>query len=120
MQSVFKAVLTLSIIFLVLTDLISIICMIDNLNDLRIYINNPDYFSDDSFGAPKSAMGLVFAIGFMALFKCGDTMLQKNNIFSGLILKLINTDRRIPDIKMPDRICGNKILSRTEIDHVFK
>ena len=39
MQSVFKAVLTLSIIFLVLTDLISIICMIDNLNDLRIYIN---------------------------------------------------------------------------------
>ena len=45
---------------------------------------------------------------------------KKNNIFSGLILKLINTDRRIPDIKMPDRICGNKILSRTEIDHVFK
>ena len=39
MQSVFKAVLTFSIILLVLTDLISIICMIDNLNDLRIYIN---------------------------------------------------------------------------------
>lgn len=66
MQSVFKAVLTFSIILLVLTDLISIICMIDTLNDLRIYINNPDYFSDDSFGAPKSAMGLVFAIGFMS------------------------------------------------------
>ena len=39
MKSVFKAVLTFSIILLVLTDLISSICMIDNLNDLRIYIN---------------------------------------------------------------------------------
>ena len=39
MQSVFKAVLKFSIILLVLTDLISIICMIDTLNDLRIYIN---------------------------------------------------------------------------------
>ncbi len=39
MQSVFKAVLTFSIILLVLINLFSIICMIDNLNDLRIYIN---------------------------------------------------------------------------------
>ena len=59
MQSVFKAVLTFSIILLVLTDLISIICMIDNLKYLRIYINNLDYFSDDSFSAPKSATDWV-------------------------------------------------------------
>ena len=39
MKSVFKAVLTFSIILLVLINLFSIICMIDNLNDLRIYIN---------------------------------------------------------------------------------
>jgi hypothetical protein len=36
MQGAFKTVLTLAIISLVLIDLISIICIIDNLSDLRI------------------------------------------------------------------------------------
>ena len=60
MQNIFKTILTFSIILLVLTDLISIICMIQNLNDLRIYINNLDYFSDDNFDAPKFAMDWVY------------------------------------------------------------
>ncbi len=96
MQSVFKAVLTFSIILLVLTDLISIICMIDTLNDLRIYINNLDYFSDDSFGAPKSAMGLVFAIGFMsATLACLLALLTFKHIANLLVklTSLIDNDR---------------------------
>ena len=96
MQSVFKAVLTFSIILLVLTDLISIICMIDTLNDLRIYINNLDYFSDDSFGAPKSAMGLVFAIDFMsATLACLLALLTFKHIANLLVklTSLIDNDR---------------------------
>ena len=96
MQSVFKAVLTFSIILLVLTDLISIICMIDTLNDLRIYINNLDYFSDDSFGAPKSAMGLVFAISFMsATLACLLALLTFKHIANLLVklTSLIDNDR---------------------------
>ena len=102
MQSVFKAVLTFSIILLVLTDLISIICMIDTLNDLRIYINNPDYFSDDSFGSPKSAMGLVFAICFMSVtLACLLTLLTFKHIagwfrtfsLSLLPLLMVSADR---------------------------
>lgn len=67
MQSVFKTGLTLVIILLALTDLVSIICIIDNLSDLRTYLNNPNYFSnDESFGNPKFAMDFILAIGFIS------------------------------------------------------
>ena len=67
MQYALKVVLTLVIILLVLTDLVSIICIIDNLSDLSGYLNNPNYFNnDESFGSPKFAMDFIFAIGFIS------------------------------------------------------